>query len=156
MKKVVTEKQGDKYVIKRSKPPRPTLAETEVDREKAATRRRGCSQLYGPMIDALETRFNKRAVRSEMLELAADICAERGIKLDRPAKRSKECLICWFCENVPELVGNPTLEVESRQQEKRDEVSDDSEMFDFDAFFFEFTGAMQGTLSFDGLFADLS
>jgi hypothetical protein len=35
------------------------------------------------------------------------IAEAKGIKLDRLAKRSKECLICWFCEVAPDLITQP-------------------------------------------------
>jgi hypothetical protein len=42
-----------------------------------------------------------------MLALANAIAWGKAVKIDRDARRSKECLICWFCENVPEIIGNP-------------------------------------------------
>jgi hypothetical protein len=50
------------------------------------------------------------------LALAQSIGRNKGVPIDRVAKRSKDCLICWFCEFVPELIVVPfarTIKMES-------------------------------------------
>jgi hypothetical protein len=42
--------------------------------------------------------------KTGLLNLATVIASEKGIMIDRSAKRSKECLICWFCENAKEIM----------------------------------------------------
>jgi hypothetical protein len=61
---------------------------------------------------ALQTKFGSHKIKVEDLKkYAAEIIEKRHaqdpgdpIKLDRDAIRSKDCLICWFCENCPELI----------------------------------------------------
>jgi hypothetical protein len=39
-----------------------------------------------------------------LLELALKIAKKRGVKVDRSARRKKELLIVWFCENALDLL----------------------------------------------------
>jgi hypothetical protein len=63
---------------------------------------------------------NHRALLSHALRLAN----QEGIQLDRIARRSKECLIVWFCENCPWLLVDP-LRLTVEQAPPRESLDDD-------------------------------
>jgi hypothetical protein len=64
------------------------------------------------MKSALESLLGPKNTKMDCLkELALSIINERReqnpndpVRLDRAAVRSKDCLICWFCENCPEFL----------------------------------------------------
>lgn len=47
----------------------------------------------------LEILCGQNPQKKDLLVLAQEIENHQSIQLDRLAKRSKDCLICWFCEN---------------------------------------------------------
>jgi hypothetical protein len=42
--------------------------------------------------------------KEELLRLAEKFERSKGVRIDRSAQRLKDCLVCWFCENCPELL----------------------------------------------------
>jgi hypothetical protein len=47
--------------------------------------------------------LNGKMSMVNLLEIAKIIARQRGIKIDRVARRTREGIMCWFCENAPEL-----------------------------------------------------
>jgi hypothetical protein len=46
------------------------------------------------------------------MRLAEKVAAQKQVKIDREAKRMKDSLICWFCENMGDLIslGSPATD----------------------------------------------
>jgi hypothetical protein len=68
--------------------------------------------IYIQMSALLELAFSHRqnVTRRLLIELAKSIIRVKGCpELDRLTYRRKEALICWFCENCPELLTSPVL-----------------------------------------------
>jgi hypothetical protein len=42
--------------------------------------------------------------KHHLVNFAKALAQKKGIQVDRLAVRQKICLICWFCENCPELL----------------------------------------------------
>jgi hypothetical protein len=59
----------------------------------------------------LSRALGRQMTRTNLLKLAEQIATARGVKLDRLAKRTKEVLIVWFCENALDILGNPEMPV---------------------------------------------
>jgi hypothetical protein len=57
------------------------------------------------MSAALARMTDGKMTRQALLSLAVALARQKGIKLDRGAKRVKDALICWFCENCSEILG---------------------------------------------------
>jgi hypothetical protein len=83
------------FVIKVVRPSRPSAAQTVLDREHSIRRRRAVGWGYDQMCTLLTRMTGGKMTRCALLQLAAAY----GIRIDRTAKRMKDCLICWFCEN---------------------------------------------------------
>jgi hypothetical protein len=45
--------------------------------------------------------------RDNLLKIARAIADARHVKLDRLAKRTKEMLVVWLCENALDIIQNP-------------------------------------------------
>jgi hypothetical protein len=91
-------------VIVQSKPRRPPLAQTRIDQDQCIERRRCNAALYDRMTQILNAVLGGKVTKQHLMELAVKIAAAKGIKIDRGAKRLKDGLICWFCENACEFV----------------------------------------------------
>jgi hypothetical protein len=50
-----------------------------------------------------------RPTSETFIGFAQRLAKERGIRVDRLAKRKKPAIICWFCENCLDLVHNPQI-----------------------------------------------
>jgi hypothetical protein len=96
----VTEDLPGKIVIIRKKPRRLPLAQTQIDRDQCIERRRCNGALYDRMTQILGVVLGGKITKRNLMDLAEKIAAQKQIKIDRGAKRMKEGLICWFCENV--------------------------------------------------------
>jgi hypothetical protein len=55
----------------------------------------------------LATALGGRLTKTALMDLAQRISAQKGIKIDRCARRIKDGLICWFCENAQRIVQQP-------------------------------------------------
>jgi hypothetical protein len=64
---------------------------------------------YWEMSRFLSRVLGRSMTKKNLLLVAREIAAARGAKLDRLAKRSKEVLILWFCENALDILGNPRV-----------------------------------------------
>jgi hypothetical protein len=88
-----------KFVIQVVRPSRPSAAQTVIDREHSIRRRRAVGRAYEQMCALLTHLTGGRLTRCALMRLAEELATTRGIRIDRTAKRMKDCLICWFCEN---------------------------------------------------------
>jgi hypothetical protein len=66
--------------------------------------------LFHQMTSVLTKVFGGNLTKSKLMELARSVAAEKGLTIDRGAKRMKDGLICWFCENIPQLLVGNTFE----------------------------------------------
>jgi hypothetical protein len=66
---------------------------------------------YHEMVRALEVitkMLQLKTTRAPLEDFANSLIKERGLPpLDRLARRKKQALICWFCENCPDVMLNP-------------------------------------------------
>jgi hypothetical protein len=81
------------------------------DIEQAKSRRRRAQDRFGIMLRFLTSLLKNRMNKRNMLKLADVIAAQRNVEVDRLAKRTKEMLIVWFCENAFDFVFNPTNQI---------------------------------------------
>jgi hypothetical protein len=52
----------------------------------------------------LNTWLNGNVSMVAITRIAEDIATARNLKIDRMARRIKDAMMCWLCENAPELV----------------------------------------------------
>jgi hypothetical protein len=102
LKRPLVRKNGQITVITsyRSKS---VINQTEKDQEQANIRLRKNFRVYHIMYSILEVITGKVTLNS-MLALAEQFAPLKGIRVDRIARRRKNCLICWFCENCSEFL----------------------------------------------------
>jgi hypothetical protein len=93
-----------KLVITREKPARQRRLQTERDWERCIERRRGVEPLFIPMSKLLTRLGGGRLTRSVLSHVAEEISKQKTITIDRNARRIKDAMICWICENAPELL----------------------------------------------------
>jgi hypothetical protein len=93
-----------KIVIIRQKPCRKSLPQTEVDHIQCIERRRQNAGMFNTMTQILTRITGGKLTKEALLKLANVIADRKQIKIDRGAKRMKECLICWFCEHVRDVL----------------------------------------------------
>jgi hypothetical protein len=60
------------------------------------------------MTQFLSKLLGRHMNRANLLKLAAFVAEVRQVKVDRLAKRTKEILIVWFCENALDLIQDPS------------------------------------------------
>jgi hypothetical protein len=102
--------ENGKIVIIRQKPYRPSLEQTQRDHDRCQERRRNHGSVFDQMARTLPKVFGENPTKSKLMEFAQSIAAEKGLTIDRGAKRMKDGLICWFCENAPHLLVENTFE----------------------------------------------
>ncbi|KAH0785524.1 hypothetical protein GPJ56_010545 [Histomonas meleagridis] len=51
------------------------------------------------VLQTLELIFGAPPQKKQLLDAALWISPKINVRVDRLAKRSRDCLICWFCEN---------------------------------------------------------
>jgi hypothetical protein len=95
---------GNRIVIVRDKPRQDIVREGVIEQERKVQRMRLCSADYWTMGRFLGRFRQNISCKTGLLSLATIIAKEKGITIDRSAKRSKECLICWFCENAKDVM----------------------------------------------------
>jgi hypothetical protein len=86
---------------------KPSFPSLDVLHQRIGVRRRRVEEIYPAMHQFLHRALNGDSTKRKLLRIALMIAEAKGIKLDRLAKRSKECLICWFCEVAPDLIAQP-------------------------------------------------
>jgi hypothetical protein len=99
-----TETQDGKVIIIRQKPSRPSRPQTLIDQDNCIERRRAHATTYDKMRQFLTQITGGKLTKAVLMSLAKRIAEQKGIKIDRGAKRLKDCLICWFCEHASELL----------------------------------------------------
>jgi hypothetical protein len=104
-----TEEGLRKIVIVRRKPRRTQIPQTQVDHARCIERRRCNAALYDRMARILDAALGGKATKQNLMALAEKIASEKRIKIDRGAKRMKEGLICWFCENARSFISEEAL-----------------------------------------------
>jgi hypothetical protein len=90
-------------IISLSKPGRGTVRRTQRESATALERRRRNSAIFCAMEAALKA-LCRGFTKAELLRLAEKFETVKGVRVDRSARRQKDCLVCWFCENCPELL----------------------------------------------------
>jgi hypothetical protein len=99
--------------IKRTSKRGNTVRETLRYRDKAILRRRRNEALFGTMQIILEKHGYQN--KTQLFELAKRVREnnEGTPPIDRLAKRVKDCLICWFCENFVSTMNYLNIPVNS-------------------------------------------
>jgi hypothetical protein len=96
-------------------PPADALAEpapsTRSDLEQVRLRRNAAQCHFWPMSLFLSKLLGRDMNRTNLLKVAKVIADARQVKLDRLAKRTKEILIVWFCENALDLMQDPSAPI---------------------------------------------
>jgi hypothetical protein len=92
-------------IARKSQKPRTTQAQKE--QQACAERMRRNSALLKQMRRVLTLVTHGHLTTQVLLHLAFRIAAAHHLKIDRTAGRMKDCLICWFGENVS--VAEPSL-----------------------------------------------
>jgi hypothetical protein len=110
--KPTVKKDGDITIISPAKPPKPATRQTMRDEERLSNRCRRAGPLFVTMHQFLTLVKGKLRYR-DMLSFAKDLAQPRGLKIDRLAQRTKNGLICWFCENYRDLLAFPRPSVPS-------------------------------------------
>lgn len=85
--------------IPRSGKRRTLSQQTQKDQELTADRIRLNKERIDSILEKLVQLCGASPQKKDLLVLAREIQAESLIRLDRLAKRNRDCLICWFCEN---------------------------------------------------------
>lgn len=95
--KPVVIQNGKFFIIQRTEKSRPRAKDYQNTMHQITLRIQNCGENYnivGKYLWGLPSMNKNRA-----LKLAEEIAQNQKIKLDRIAKRGKEPLICWYCEN---------------------------------------------------------
>jgi hypothetical protein len=82
----------------------------EVLQQRVPAHRRDVRSIHPTVDYFLHRALNGHSSKRKVLEITRAIAQGKGVKLDRMAKRSKECLICWFCEVAPDFVTQSAME----------------------------------------------
>ena len=86
------------YIIKRTgKIPNNERYKKEHDRQNK--RRQKNAELFDKVKNTLDSYYNQPFKFKDAIKLANSIAEKIDVKIDRDARRSKDTLICWFCEN---------------------------------------------------------
>jgi hypothetical protein len=92
------------------------------------------------MVLALNLIFGKVPRRSELVEYVLKTAREKNLHLDRASARLKEGLICWLCENCPNILAKsptpPVASVPITDASAPFDPTDDDEDSAFDKFSF--------------------
>jgi hypothetical protein len=81
----------------------PIAVRRECELQRAVERRRAVSSTFHQMSEFLHRFLHGDTSKKALLNLAAQLAQTKGVKVDRTAKRTKEGLICWFCEFAAEM-----------------------------------------------------
>ena len=73
--------------------------QTQKDQELTVQRLKKNEQMIPTVTHFLELVLGKSPQKKLLLSLATQLTSITHIQLDRLAKRSRDCLLCWFCEN---------------------------------------------------------
>jgi hypothetical protein len=79
---------------------RHTLSEQALkDQDLTADRMRQNAAVLGPVCSRLEYLCGPSPQKKDLLVVARELSVPCHVSLDRLAKRSRDCLLCWFCEH---------------------------------------------------------
>jgi hypothetical protein len=101
------------------------------NQEAAIERRRRVGASFEKMTRILNIMLNGHATCNELLRIATTLSLTRGLKVDRQAKRTKDNLICWFCEHFPQLLTNDRFD-QLHQLDRVDRVDEVDEVDEVD------------------------
>ncbi|KAH0789152.1 hypothetical protein GPJ56_006905 [Histomonas meleagridis] len=73
--------------------------QTQKDQVMTANRVKINQALMPQILHNLELIFGAPPQKKQLLDAALRISPRINVQVDRLAKRSRDCLICWFCEN---------------------------------------------------------
>jgi hypothetical protein len=90
---------------------KPTIRQTQLDEQRGIHRRKANERLFDQMMKKLQQNG-----KNSLLQFAKAVAKKKGISVDRLARRQKDSLICWFCENCPELLNDDPLTSVTNQQ----------------------------------------
>jgi hypothetical protein len=62
------------------------------------------ARMYSTMSRWLTVIFHGEPTKESLWQFASKIAAKLNIKIDRDARRLKDSLMCWICENAPQLL----------------------------------------------------
>lgn len=92
------------FVIQRSGKRKNLSAQAEKDQMLTAQRLRDNEETISLIVNRLEYLCGPSPQKKDMLVVAKEMEKRTAIQVDRLAKRSRDCLICWFCENWTYIV----------------------------------------------------
>jgi hypothetical protein len=67
-------------------------------------RRRSVNVIYPHLLKALTVVLHGNVTKTSIGQLADNIAASKQLKIDRLSRRTKEGLICWLCQQAPEII----------------------------------------------------
>lgn len=73
--------------------------QTQLDQAMTFKRVKKNESLLPEVVNQLEAILGKSPKKKTLLKFANSLSMVTHISLDRLAKRSRDCLLCWFCEN---------------------------------------------------------
>jgi hypothetical protein len=79
----------------------PPVLPAEVRR--LSERRKAVSDIYPAMFRVLSILFQHDLSRAKLLQFLDLVATQKGVIVDRTAKRSRDGMVCWLCETAPEL-----------------------------------------------------
>jgi hypothetical protein len=84
------------------------LSKSAIERRRVQQRRRRVGSMFEQMSKILSQTLNGDMGMMSLLSFANLVAEKHALHIDRSAKRTKEGLICWFCEFasvvVPQLI----------------------------------------------------
>ena len=89
------------YIIPRSGKRRILSDQAQKDQGLTANRVKQNESMMKTVVNRLEYLCGQSPQKKDLLDLARKLCPTCGIALDRLAKRSRDCLVCWYCEHWP-------------------------------------------------------
>ena len=87
------------FIIHRTGKRRILSNQAQKDQGLTANRLRQNEGKISSVVNRLEYLLGQSPQKKDLLVLARQLCQLCGLELDRLAKRSRDCLICWYCEN---------------------------------------------------------
>jgi hypothetical protein len=119
-----------------------TKSRHEIAVQEAQERRRKVADSFYRMTESLNQLLHGNTNKETLLTLAQRIALSKNLVVDRASKRSKDGLICWFCEFAPELIvdsppgsieldaptrvwkdtAEPVLDFEQSNEDERNEI----------------------------------
>ena len=94
-----TEGQRQLIAIPRVGKHKELTKQTQKDQFLTSERMKANQLLRPQILHSLKMIFGTPPQKKQLLDLALRISPKINVRVDRLAKRSRDCLICWFCEN---------------------------------------------------------